>query len=113
LALEQNPNQTGEIKNLFRILHTVKGNANFLSLKEFSQLCHHLESVLNAVQHNQTQMNTELVELLLSAVDCLSRLEINLRAVAAEKKGLTPAGTLIPVTDWAALSDRAQQLIPA
>src|SRR5215467_11390889 len=52
LALESRPNDA-TIDGIFRIAHTLKGNAAILSLDRFARLAHAMEDVLHAVRTRQ------------------------------------------------------------
>jgi len=45
IALEENPTNKEMIQEIFRVAHTVKGNAGFLSIKNLVDLGHAMEEV--------------------------------------------------------------------
>jgi two-component system chemotaxis sensor kinase CheA len=56
---------------LFRIAHTLKGNASILALDRFAKFAHTLEDLLDALRARRIVMTKELASLLLRAVDAL------------------------------------------
>jgi HPt (histidine-containing phosphotransfer) domain-containing protein len=79
LALETRPEDPQRVNDLFRVLHTIKGNAGFLGLREFMRLVHTMEQYLEPFR-NRNAPSAELgTEPLLEGVDVLSRLLANLQ----------------------------------
>jgi two-component system chemotaxis sensor kinase CheA len=84
LALEDRPNDADGVAAIFRIAHTLKGNAAILALDGFARVAHALEDVLHAVRTRQRAVNGELVTLVLGTVDALRGMLASLRAGDAE-----------------------------
>ncbi len=61
---------------IFRQIHTIKGGAGFLDLRQVSQLCHGIESFLAYLREHQHPLNSEVRGLLLEGVALLKRLFI-------------------------------------
>ena len=80
LVLEQHPDNAATVDALFRIAHTLKGNASILALDRFARLAHTLEDLLDALRTRRTVMTKELGSLLLRAVDALRGMLASLRA---------------------------------
>ena len=70
LALETRRDDA-TIDGVFRIAHTLKGNAAILALDGFARLAHGLEDVLDAVRARRLAITAELTSSLLAAVDAL------------------------------------------
>ena len=69
---------TADIENinaLFRVFHTIKGIAGFLSLYSIQKLAHSTENLLDKVRKNECPVSGHLVDLVFSAADAL-KLEI-------------------------------------
>jgi len=71
LSLEDHPDDSKTIDALFRIAHTLKGNASILALDRFAKFAHTLEDLLDALRARRIAMTKELASLLLRAVDAL------------------------------------------
>jgi two-component system chemotaxis sensor kinase CheA len=90
LALEDRPHDGPGVDAMFRLAHTLKGNASILALDGFSRFAHTLEDLLDVVRTRRTPVTGDLVTLLLRAVDALRGMLASLRAggqdsVAAHK----------------------------
>lgn len=79
VELEQDPSKQGIIDDLFRGIHTLKGNSGFMGYPNLEKLCHKSESVMARVRDKQLTMSGDLTTILLTAVDairdCLSTIE--------------------------------------
>jgi two-component system chemotaxis sensor kinase CheA len=80
LALEDRPSDLEAVAGLFRIAHTLKGNAAVLSLDNFSRMAHAVEDILHTVRAGQAPVTSELVSLILNALDALRGMLTALRA---------------------------------
>ncbi|MGK5091706.1 Hpt domain-containing protein [Deltaproteobacteria bacterium TL4] len=74
IAMEESPDDTSIMNNLFRVMHTLKGTAGFMGLTEVSQLSHKLESVFDLVRQVKMPMTPRLLDFLLPAIDELKAL---------------------------------------
>jgi two-component system chemotaxis sensor kinase CheA len=80
LTLEDRPNDAEGVAEIFRIAHTLKGNAAILGLEGFARVAHALEDVLHVVRARQRPVSGELVTLVLGTVDALRGMLTGLRA---------------------------------
>ncbi len=71
LILDKEPDNSEEINDAFRSLHSFKGNSGFLGFKDLENLSHKAETVLDKVRLGEMKANTELFSLLLEIVDFL------------------------------------------
>jgi two-component system chemotaxis sensor kinase CheA len=74
LALEQHPDDDAGIQTVFRLCHTIKGNASSLRLPALAELAHALEDVLERLRSREMQATDSTVSLLLEALDALREL---------------------------------------
>lgn len=72
--LEKNPNNPTAIDALFRITHTLKGNAMGLGLEGIAELSHVLEDFFNAVKQRQLILDANFFQMLFRASDILEEL---------------------------------------
>lgn len=72
VELENNPNNRELLNAIFRGFHTVKGGAGFLSLTELVETCHGAENVFDGLRQGQRQVNAELMDAILSALDTIN-----------------------------------------
>jgi two-component system chemotaxis sensor kinase CheA len=80
LSFEHRPDDLAIVDALFRIAHTLKGNASILALDRFAKLAHTLEDLLDALRTRRAPMTKEVGSLLLRAVDALRGMLASLRA---------------------------------
>jgi two-component system chemotaxis sensor kinase CheA len=87
LALEERPEGGENVDAMFRVAHTLKGNASILALDGFAKFAHTLEDVLDAVRTRRAPVTSQLVTLLLRSVDALRSMLVSLRAGEPENPG--------------------------
>ncbi|WP_281195536.1 chemotaxis protein CheA [Halorubrum sp. F4] len=108
LALEADPEDDAAMDDVFRVAHTLKGNAAAMGYEDVSSFGHALEDLLDAVRGGDREITPELMDLLFEGVDAVeamvaeieqtgevstdpSDLESRLRAV--EEHGTVPPDT--------------------
>ncbi len=69
LAMESNPSDPESLANIFRVAHSLKGNATSLDFKELAGFAHVVEDLLDVLRQEQSLPGPELVSLLLKTVD--------------------------------------------
>lgn len=113
LAMESNSAGPELLHEIFRAAHTIKGNATALEFEDLASFAHATEDLLGAVREQNTELGTDLISLLLKAVD-------ELRALV--KEGSTGTPKLTPAqqqlgkqiaNEVAARSERVVALRPA
>jgi two-component system chemotaxis sensor kinase CheA len=80
LVLEEAPEDASSLQTLFRVAHTLKGNAGSLGFADLAAMTHGLEDVLARLRASALEVGREVVDLLLESVDVL-------RAMLAEARG--------------------------
>jgi two-component system chemotaxis sensor kinase CheA len=71
LALEARPEDPEQVQILFRMAHSLKGNAMSLGFTDLAEFTHGLEEVLDRLRSRETPVTAETVGLLLASVDAL------------------------------------------
>ena len=74
LELEQHPDDDVRLATIFRLAHTLKGNAALVGHQVMADFVHQVEGVLSRVRERALQPTEEVTGLLLEAVDALRRL---------------------------------------
>jgi two-component system chemotaxis sensor kinase CheA len=74
LELERNVEAREPLNELYRGLHSLKGNSAFFGLATIEHLAHAAEDVIGLVRDRGVQLDRELVELMLEAIDQLRAL---------------------------------------
>ena len=80
------------INTIFRAAHSIKGGSGTFGFSSVSDFTHVLETLLDQIRQGERTLTTELVNLLLKAVDCLRSLLAGLQA--EQEPDLTEADTL-------------------
>jgi chemotaxis protein histidine kinase CheA len=57
------------INEIFRVTHTIKGMAGFLRYTSLETLCHCMEEVLSVIKSGDIDIDSELIDIMLSTVD--------------------------------------------
>ncbi|MGO8795080.1 MAG: chemotaxis protein CheA [Candidatus Sulfotelmatobacter sp.] len=87
LAMESNSGGAELLDDIFRVAHTLKGNATSLEFADLKDFAHATEDLLDVLREQNTEISADVISLLLKAVDQLRAL------VAAASSGtaqLTP-----------------------
>ncbi len=69
LQMESSPPDPELVHTIFRVAHSIKGNARSLELNELAGFAHVVEDLLDIIREQQTLPTPEVVSLLLKAVD--------------------------------------------
>lgn len=85
--LEQDPNDTSSIESIFRITHTMKGNAMALGMQEIANLSHSMEDVFSLIKSGDLKITKGIFNLVFEANDKLGEL------IRALKSGEKPDAT--------------------
>jgi len=84
VALEQDPSNTDLLADIFRIIHTIKGSAGFLSLVTLEQVSHYAEDVLSKLREGALRLNSDITTVLLSAVDTIKSILLTIEKTGQE-----------------------------
>ncbi|KXK26121.1 MAG: chemotaxis histidine kinase [Candidatus Brocadia sinica] len=74
LVLEENPEDVDIINGIFRPIHSMKGSAGFLGLKDIGKVSHELETLLDEARKAKIKITPETIEILYEGVDILKKL---------------------------------------
>lgn len=72
--LEKEPESKAKVDEIFRIIHTLKGNAAGMGFEIIAGFAHKMEDVFGAIKNQKLTIEDELFSLLFKAVDVLSDL---------------------------------------
>src|SRR3972149_5330907 len=81
LQLEENPEDADIINSIFRPIHSMKGSAGFLGMKDIGKVSHELETLLDEARKTKIKITHEIIEILIEGIDILKKL----REIVAEK----------------------------
>ncbi len=71
LILENDPNNFDLIANTFRVIHSLKGNSGFMGLSEIEEISMEMESILDSIRNKELQIDTTIVNILLSNIETI------------------------------------------
>jgi two-component system, chemotaxis family, sensor kinase CheA len=71
LELEDNPNDPLIIQQIFRVMHTLKGNSGMFGFDLIDGFTHEMETIYDLIRNNKLQVTREILDLTLIAVDHL------------------------------------------
>ncbi|MBM0744616.1 hybrid sensor histidine kinase/response regulator [Phormidium sp. CLA17] len=74
LHLEKYPDDSATLENLLREIHSLKGDANMLGIKEVGTLAHQFEDLLGTVKRGDTPFSAELSDRLCHGLDAIRQL---------------------------------------
>src|SRR5690606_18167118 len=78
--LEGKPDDSDLLNAIFRGFHTVKGGAGFLQLTPLVECCHVAENVFDKLRNRELRINTELMDVVLQALDAVNEMFESVRA---------------------------------
>jgi two-component system chemotaxis sensor kinase CheA len=103
LLLEDKPDDEQLLHDIFRGVHTLKGNAACLQFEELTGFAHVMEDLLDRMRDGRVDVNASRVSLLLDVVDALR--DISVRSVQGNGAPTQAQSLLIAhVGRWAAAS---------
>lgn len=71
LILEEDPSDSSHIEQVFRAMHTIKGNSAMFGFSHIDRFTHNLETVYDHVRQGKIEVSSSLLTVTLSAVDHL------------------------------------------
>jgi len=84
LELNENRGDLDLVGRVFRALHTIKGSGSMFGFDKLAAFTHNLENAFDEVRNGRIQINSELIDLTLSALD-------QIRAMIEEGRGAPEA----------------------
>ncbi len=74
LSLENNREDGALIEQIFRVMHTFKGNSNMFGFDKIGEFTHHLETIYDLVRAKKILLSQEIVNITLFSVDHIKNL---------------------------------------
>ncbi|HNS31335.1 MAG TPA: Hpt domain-containing protein, partial [Tenuifilaceae bacterium] len=71
LALEDNPEDSALIQQVFRVMHTLKGNSGMFGFDLIDSFTHEMETVYDLIRNGKLRVTREVLDVTLAAVDHL------------------------------------------
>jgi two-component system, chemotaxis family, sensor kinase CheA len=80
ITLEKSPEDAELMNRIFRSIHTVKGASSFLGFDLLVKVTHKTEDVLNRLRKSELTLNSEIMDVILEAVDLVKTLVSDIKA---------------------------------
>ena len=74
LALEKNPEDVSLIQQVFRVMHTLKGNSSMFGFELIDHFTHDLETVYDLIRNGKLKLSREVLDVTLASIDHLKLL---------------------------------------
>ncbi|MDN5331396.1 MAG: hypothetical protein PWP45_621 [Tepidanaerobacteraceae bacterium] len=74
LELEEKPEQSDVLNEIFRIMHTLKGSSATMGFSEVADFSHNLESLFDKLRKGELGVNDELIDLFFECLDALKKM---------------------------------------
>ncbi len=69
LQLDETPDEKSIIEEVFRIMHTLKGNSSMFGFINIAEFIHNLETVYDLIRIGKQQVSKELIDVTLASMD--------------------------------------------
>ncbi len=73
IAIEDNPQDSEKVDEIFRVLHTIKGSAHMSGFKDLGEFAHLFENLLSCIRDKKLEIDSKVVDLLLAGNDLLGK----------------------------------------
>jgi two-component system, chemotaxis family, sensor kinase CheA len=80
VTLEKSPEDAELMNSIFRSIHTVKGASSFLGFDLLVKVTHKTEDVLNRLRKSELTLTSEIMDVILEAVDLVKTLVSDIKA---------------------------------
>ena len=74
LNIETSSHQAEDITFIFRDIHTIKGNSNFIGINNIKVLSNVYEDICGYIRREKIELTKELIDISLEAVDYLTQM---------------------------------------
>lgn len=71
LVLEDNPSDHSNIEQVFRVMHTLKGNSSMFGLAVIAEFVHDLETIYDKIRQGEMQLSKRILNVTLASLDHL------------------------------------------
>lgn len=89
LELEKNPEDLAIVNEIFRSAHTLKGMSATMGYEDIADLTHKMENVLDAIRNAKIRVTTEILDVVLKAVDYLEAMVVDIASGGTGKKDVS------------------------
>ena len=84
MALEQEPDNSDTVNEIFRVAHSLKGMAGTMGFKKMQHLTHDMENVFQEVRNDNVKVTSELIDILFQCLDAIEAYVDNVKNSSSE-----------------------------
>lgn len=84
LIMEQDPNNSDTVNEIFRAAHSLKGMAGTMGFKRMQRLTHDLENVFSEIRNGKISVTPDIVDIVFKCLDALEGYLANIQESADE-----------------------------
>ena len=77
LSLEDNPSDKSNIEQVFRVMHTLKGNSSMFGLAVIAEFVHDLETIYDKIRQGEMTLSKEILNTTLASFDHLNKIIVD------------------------------------
>ncbi|MFX3674085.1 MAG: chemotaxis protein CheA [Paenisporosarcina sp.] len=89
LELEKNPSDLRIVNEIFRSAHTLKGMSATMGYEDLADLTHKMENVLDGIRNEKITVNTEILDVVFTAVDHLEAMVMDIASGGTGKRDVS------------------------
>jgi two-component system chemotaxis sensor kinase CheA len=93
LELEKNPLDLRIVNEIFRSAHTLKGMSATMGYEDLADLTHKMENVLDSIRNDKITVNTEILDVVFTAVDHLEAMVMDIASGGTGKRDVSETVT--------------------
>ncbi len=98
LEFERNPRDTECLRAIFRVIHNIKGAADYVGLIQIKTLSHRVEDVLDLTRAGRCEMTTAITDLIFHSVDELRAMITGLQTDGEQDRDLAGLVSALELT---------------
>jgi len=84
LELEHNPDSEDLLSNIFRGMHTMKGNSGFMQFDKTEKMAHYAEDILSKIRDGEMSVDSTKITAILASLDILIQLQKEIESLGYE-----------------------------
>lgn len=84
MILEQEPENSDTINEIFRAAHSLKGMAGTMGFKKMQHLTHDMENVFQEVRNGNVKVTSDLIDILFDCLDSIDAYVENVKSTSSE-----------------------------
>ncbi len=74
LQLDETPDEKSLIEEVFRIMHTLKGNSSMFGFGNIAEFIHNLETIYDIIRSGKKEVTKELIDITLASMDHIKQI---------------------------------------